>query len=127
MCYNNYVVKKIKKRKGDRKMKLKKRMNEQELINLAKQGAKITGNYSLNTYGTSGMGYVERIGITIELNGVSKDYQVIYSARGYGAITDNIVEHNGRWLEKYREYSNAVNSHFNNMMHEVRKNEKMGL
>jgi len=102
-------------------MRLKKRMNEQELINLAEQGAKITRNYSLDTHGTSGMGYVERRGITIELNGVSKDYQVIYSARGYGAITDNIVELNKKWLEKYSVYANAVNSHFDNMMDEVRK------
>ncbi len=105
-------------------MKLKKKMEAKELINLAEQGAKITGNYSLNTYGTSGMGYVERRGITIELNGVSKNYQVIYSARGYGTITDDIVEYNGRWLEKYREYANDVNYHFNNMMDEVRKIQK---
>lgn len=103
-------------------MKLKKRMNVKELKDLVKKGAEITRNYSLNTYGTSGMGYVERRGITVVLNGVSKDYQVIYSSRSYGAtITDDIIEHNGRWLEKYREYANAVNTHFYNMMVEVSK------
>ena len=105
-------------------MRLKKRMNAKELKGLAEQWAKITRNYSLDTHGTSGMGYVERRGITIELNGVSKDYQVIYSARGYGTITDDIVEYNGRWLEKYGVYANAVNSHFDNMMDEVRKMSK---
>ncbi len=100
-------------------MKLNKRMNAKELKSLVEKGAKITRNYSLDTHGTSGMGYVERRGITIELNGVSKDYQVIYSARGYGAITDNIVELNKKWLEKYNVYANNVNSHFDNMMDEV--------
>lgn len=102
-------------------MKLKKKMEAKELIGLVEKGAKITRNHSLDTYGTSGSGYVERKGITIELNGVSKDYQVIYSARGYGAITDDIVEYNGRWLEKYHEYANNVDFHFNNMMDEVSK------
>lgn len=102
-------------------MRLKKRMNAKELRGLIEKGAKITRNLWLDTYGTSGMGYVERRGITIQLNGVSKNYQVIYSARGYGAITDDIVELNGRWLEKYHKYSNDVDSHFNNMIDEVAK------
>lgn len=105
-------------------MKLKKKMEEKDLKGLVEKGAKITRNYLLDTHGTSGSGYVERRGITIELNGVSKDYQVIYSARGYGTITDDIKEYNGRWLEKYHKYTGAVNNHFNNMMDLVRKNEK---
>ena len=105
-------------------MKLKKKMDAKELKGLVEKGAKITRNYLLDTHGTSGSGYVERRGITIELNGVRKDYQVIYSSRGYGTITDDIKEYNRRWLKKYYKYVDLVNDHFDNMMDEVRKNEK---
>lgn len=102
-------------------MKLKKKMEAKELKGLVEKGAKVTRNHSLDTYGTSGSGYVERRGITIELDGISKDYQVIYSAKGYGTITDDIVGYNGRWLEKYHEYANNVDLHFDTIVKELLK------
>lgn len=100
------------------KMKLKKRMTEQELVNLVEQeGAKVERCYALDTFGTSGSGYVERRGLTVELRGIVKDYQIVYSSRGYGAITDDIIEYNGRMLAKYSPYIHAVNKHFHDLFY----------
>jgi len=89
-------------------MKLKKELTLNELKRLYHQGAIIDRDCTLDTFGTSGMGYIERRGIRI--NGVP--YQVVYSSKGYGKITSNLKEYNGRFLPKYVEYVNDVRANF---------------
>lgn len=91
-------------------MKLKKNYHTADIQKLWLDGAIIKRDYSLDTYGTSPMGYMERRGIRI--NG--KKYQVVYSARGYGRITSEIKFYNGRFLEKHKKYMDAVRDHFYN-------------
>lgn len=89
-------------------MKLKRNYNVSDLWTLYDNGAIIERDYSTDTFGTSSLGYMERRGITI--NG--KQYQVIYTSKGYGRITSDIVIYNGRCLDKHLQYKYAVNEHF---------------
>ena len=91
-------------------MKLKKNYSLADLKKLHANGASIKRDYSLDTCGTSPMGYMERRGIRI--NG--KKYQVVYSARGYGRITSEIKFYNGKFLQKHKKYMDAVREHFYN-------------
>ncbi len=90
-------------------MKLKKNYNLSDLSLLFADGAVIERDYSTDTFGTSGLGYMERQGIKI--NGIK--YQVVYTSRGYGRITRDLVFYNGRYLKKHIKYMNDVNKHFN--------------
>lgn len=89
-------------------MRLKKNYHTKDLKSLIANGAYIKRDYSTDTYGTSSMGYMERIGLLI--NG--KQYQVVYTSKGYGRITSDIVYYNGRFLEKHIQYMEAVEKHF---------------
>lgn len=89
-------------------MKLKKNYEISDLALLYADGAIIERDYTTDTCGTSGMGYIERRGIKI--NG--KQYQVIYTSRGYGRITSDIKYYNGRYLDKHFKYKRNVNEHF---------------
>ena len=81
-------------------MKLKKNYNTSDIKTLLANGAIIERDYTTDTYGTSSMGYMERKGITI--NG--KQYQVVYTSKGYGRITSDIVYYNYRYLDKHTQY-----------------------
>lgn len=89
-------------------MRLKKELTIDDLKKLFYDGAIIDSDCSLDTIGTSTMGYMERRGITI--NGVP--YQVVYSSKGYGRITRRIKFYNGRFLPKHIDYMDAVRDHF---------------
>lgn len=89
-------------------MKLNKNYNLSDLSLLFANGAVIDRDYSTDTFGTSTMGYIERRGITI--NG--KQYQVIYTSKGYGRITSDLKRYNGRYLNKHLKYKRDVNEHF---------------
>ena len=91
-------------------LKLKKNYNVNELKGLQDKGYNIEIASELNTYGISGSGYMERLGIKI--NGAN--YQVIYSSRGYGRITSDITYYDGRYFSKHITYIEAVKKHFNN-------------
>lgn len=91
-------------------MKLKKNYNLSDLAMLYANGATFERDYSTDTFGTSSLGYMERRGIKI--NG--KRYQVIYTSKGYGRITSDILFYNGRYLDKHIKYFDDVNEHFYN-------------
>lgn len=99
-------------------LKLKKRYSDfATLKNLQKKGLiTIERNIFIDTHGTSGMGLVMRTGITVKVNDSQerKDYQIIFSSKGYGATTSNIVALNGRWLDKYNGYLKKVNQWLEN-------------
>lgn len=71
----------------------------------------IERNLFIDTHGTSSMGLIMRIGITAKVlnTGERKDYQIIFSSKGYGTTTSDIIELNGRWLSKYDYYLKKVN------------------
>ena len=91
-------------------LKLKKNYTLEELKALKEQGATIGRNWLNDTHGTSSSGYMERRGITINGN----DYQIIYTSKGHGhRITADLVEYNGRYLQKHNIYIMQVIKHFN--------------
>ncbi len=89
-------------------MKLKKNYNLEDMPLLLANGAIFERDYSTDTFGTSSLGYMERRGIMI--NG--KRYQVIYTSKGYGRITSDILFYNGNYLEKHLKYICDVDEHF---------------
>lgn len=95
-----------------KKIVIKKKMSLDDLKALKELGIEIKRNYNLDESGTSGMGYVERRGLSI--NGI--DYQVCFSSKGYGVITSDINELNGRWLDKYDVYASKVRKWWNEKM-----------
>lgn len=93
-----------------KEFKLKKKYNNfTELVKLEKQGLiKIKRSRTLDTYGTSGSGLVAMAGVTVETPTELKNYQIIFSSRGYGTTTDNLTTYNGRFLDKHMQYFNDV-------------------
>ena len=100
-------------------LKLKKNYTLEELKALSLKGEMISRNWLNDTSGTSSMGYMERRGIKI--NGT--DYQVIYTSKGHATrITADIVEYNGRYLQKHDIYINQVNKHFSDYIYPLLNN-----
>lgn len=91
-------------------IKLKKQYYHfRELQKLAEEGKVKIGRFkSLDTYGTSGCGLVVRAGILVHTESESKKYQIKFSPKGYGTVTDDIVWFNGRRLVKYDKYFKDV-------------------
>lgn len=109
MLYYNQSRGSPKNTKGEKMRKLKQNLSHDEYLQLVQDGAEVKRNYANDTYGASSMGYMDRRGITID--GV--DYQVIYTSKAHGArLTQNLVDYNGSWYEKYEYYYRQVNEHF---------------
>ena len=102
---------------------LNKKYNSKQIIELVKEGKiAVKPNYTLNTYGTSGSGLLMRKGLTIKIIETQEenDFQIVFSARGYGGtITSDLVEYNGRMLDKHYIYEIAVNDWFNNFLSQL--------
>ena len=85
----------------------------------------IKKNYLFNTYGTSGMGYVEHRGITVTLStGEIINAYYGYSSQGYGTfkeIKNQYSELNGRYNPKYDVYRLRVSNHFEDLFANLQK------
>lgn len=92
-------------------VKLKKAYYDfKELRALEQEGkVKISRLHSLDTFGTSGSGLVARMGIKVETSKETKEYQIKFSSKGYGSVTDKIDWFNGRTKEKYDKYFTRIN------------------
>ena len=91
-------------------MKINKKFELETLKKYLTNGAKLKINGKLNTFGTSGSGYVRRAGFTlITPDGTHHDLQIIFTAKKYGTITTDIKRLNGRYHLKYLKYDDDVN------------------
>lgn len=105
----------LNERKGDLKMKINKKFEIETLKKYLANGARLSINPFIWTYGTSSMGYIRREGYTLTTpDGTHHDLQIIFTAKKYGTITTDIKKLNERYHDKYRQYDEAVNKWLNN-------------
>lgn len=91
-------------------MKIKKTFTLEDLKNYLSNGAALETAPAFNTYGTSSSGYLRRDGyyLTTPNNEVIA-FQIIFSSRGYGTMTQELTQYNERYHDKYGQYDEAVN------------------
>ena len=91
-------------------MKINKKFEIETLKKYLTNGAKLKKNIFLDTWGTSGSGYVRREGFTLTTpDGTQHDIQIIFTSKKYGTITTDIKTLNERYHTKYNQYHLKVN------------------
>ena len=99
--------------KNERKlknMKVKKTFTVEDLKNYLSNGAALEAAPAFNTYGTAGNGYVRREGYYLTTpNNEAIAFQIIFTSKGYGTMSQELTQYNHRYHDKYKQYDTAVN------------------
>lgn len=102
-------------------MKLNKKYTDYKLLLKNKNIIKIERDTKLDTYGLNSSGLLVRVGIVAYTENETKQYQIIFSSRGYGTVDSSIIKYNNKMKNKHQQYFEKVNQWlYSNNLEKVR-------
>lgn len=100
----------LKNERENKNMKIKKTFQLEDLKNYLSNGAALEAAPAFNTYGTAGNGYVRRQGYYLTTpDKTVVAFQIIFTSKGYGTMSQELTQYNHRWHDKYDKYDAEVN------------------